>query len=174
MYQLLKNHLSGRKDHNLLVFTSLCFALLPFVPVYGLSIAGVPLAINAFLNFRNNKNGLKDWLVLFILHIYGSFLLSFLFITFIFFGVLIFDYFKSHKLNKKLFLSLMFFSLLFILFQYRLFYVFLFETIESSRINNNTISTSYLYTLSNFKSFIKNIFMNGTPHTPSYHYLLFF
>ena len=45
MYKLLENHFFEKNHYDLIIFSSLCFSILPFIPVYGLSIAGVPFGL---------------------------------------------------------------------------------------------------------------------------------
>ena len=73
MYKFLKNYYAKKNDEEFIIISSLCFALLPFVPMYGLSIAGIPLALNTFLNFRNKNYSILDWFVLFILSFFWLF-----------------------------------------------------------------------------------------------------
>jgi hypothetical protein len=45
-------------------FLSLSFGLTPFLPTWGLSIAGQPLLLYAILNVRKKQNGFWNWLIL--------------------------------------------------------------------------------------------------------------
>jgi len=79
MYLLLKRHLFKKGEEALVVGTALCYAFLPFWPSGGLSIAGLPLALYAFLNFRANQQTKWDWLIICFIPFYSSFILSFCF-----------------------------------------------------------------------------------------------
>ena len=51
MYVLLKTHLlHDKKDAFVVLGSSICFGVLPFYSIFGLSIAGQPLLLYAFLN----------------------------------------------------------------------------------------------------------------------------
>ncbi len=61
MYLLLKNHfLKGRECRFIAVGSALAFALLPFAPLAVLTVAGMPLALYAFLNIRAGRSGKRD------------------------------------------------------------------------------------------------------------------
>lgn len=65
MSRLLENHFIG-DDKMVKNGVALCFALLPFWPFGGLSVAGIPIVLNSFLNIRSNKGKWYDWLWLVI------------------------------------------------------------------------------------------------------------
>ena len=67
MYLLLKHHFLDREKDALIIFgVSLCFSFLPFYSMFGLSVAGQPLLLYAFLNLRRQKQSIVDFLVIFI------------------------------------------------------------------------------------------------------------
>ena len=68
MLKLLKILLAGELHYNnpvIIYGTALCFAILPFYPSAGISIAGQPLLLAAFLNI--NRGNLKPWNFMIIL-----------------------------------------------------------------------------------------------------------
>ncbi|MBC8838097.1 hypothetical protein IAI14_31395, partial [Escherichia coli] len=62
-----------------LYFVSLAFALTPFWPSGMLSTLGMPLALWAFLNIRNNKRRIWNVVILTLLPFYSSLILGFCF-----------------------------------------------------------------------------------------------
>ncbi|MCB2263496.1 MAG: DUF6044 family protein [Candidatus Thiosymbion ectosymbiont of Robbea hypermnestra] len=77
MYLLLRRHLApGEPNRVIQVGGALCFALLPFWPFGGLSIAGIPLVLYAFLNIRGGLYHGHDWLILLLFPFYSNLALS--------------------------------------------------------------------------------------------------
>ena len=155
MCKFLRNYYANKNDEEFIIITSLCFALLPFVPAYGLFIAGIPIALNTFLNFRNKNYSILDWFILVILCFFGVFILSFLFVLIIFFGILVYDLITQKKINLSLASSLFIFSLLFIIFEYRLFYHSFTLDTDTIRIGNDTFSQTHLFKISELKTNLK-------------------
>jgi hypothetical protein len=143
MYLLLKNHF--KINHNELVNiaiidgVSLCYAFLPFWSPGGLSIAGLPLTLYAFLNIRFDKSTKKDLIILTFVPFYSSLLFSFVFFFVIIFLTFLKDCASKHIFNRKFFLALVYFGLLYIFIEYRL-------------IISQFIDNSYCSHRSDFKS----------------------
>lgn len=64
----------------LLAGSSLAFALLPFYPAGGLSVAGLPLLLLAFLNLRAGAGRWTDWLIVLAFPFYSKLALAGVFI----------------------------------------------------------------------------------------------
>ena len=74
MYIFLNRYvILSQNDHWISIFVSLLFALLPFYPVFGLAIAGMPLLLYSFLNIRNSLFSFKDWLIILLMPFYSFF-----------------------------------------------------------------------------------------------------
>lgn len=169
MFLLLKKHLlKDQMDNMIVVGVSLCYSLLPFYPTGGLSVAGLPLALYAFMNFRDSTHTIKDWLIIFLLPFYSSFVFSFVFFIFFMFLLGIFDIFKKRK-NQKYFWMAIFFMLLFFSFtNYRLIYsIFLEHDYVSHRIefSGTWDSTNWSGVMNKFGQ----NFINGHYHAHSLH-----
>ena len=96
MVLLLKNYFISTKNNsrNLIIYsTATLFAMLPFWSVASLGIAGQPLALYAFLNFRNKSSHYYDWLILFIVPFYSDFVRSFFFFLCFIFIIYFYDLF---------------------------------------------------------------------------------
>ncbi len=63
MALLLRRHLIPQAPTFVLCGAALCFALLPFYPCVGLSVAGQPLLLYALLNLRNRDRACHNWLI---------------------------------------------------------------------------------------------------------------
>jgi hypothetical protein len=63
MALLLRRHLIPQSPNFVVCGAAFCFALLPFYPNVGLSVAGQPLLLYAILNLRNRNLALRNWLI---------------------------------------------------------------------------------------------------------------
>lgn len=80
MYLLLRRHFLENEKHPLVAFgTALTFALLPYYSLFGLSVAGQPLVLYAFLNIRQHRADWNDWLIITLVPLYSIFALSYAF-----------------------------------------------------------------------------------------------
>jgi hypothetical protein len=127
MYLLLKRYIFKNIENTLyMVSISLLFALLPFWPSGGLSVAGQPLITYVFLNIYYKKDTKKDWLVLILFPFYSSFVLSMVFyISFV--GLVWLRDLVTKRLNLRFTFALGLFTLLYIFVEYRLFDSFFFH-----------------------------------------------
>jgi hypothetical protein len=89
MALLLADHLPLTRGRGLAVFgTALCFSLLPFFSIHGLTIAGLPLVVRAFANLRARQRRFLSLVIAALFpfwsafHLSGVFLLSLLFVVF--------------------------------------------------------------------------------------------
>ena len=90
-------HLNVPNDKPIISYgAALAFALLPFSPNGGLTVAGMPLAASAFISFREERQSATDWLILVLLAFYTSFIIGFLFLYIAVFGLIAID-----KIRKK-------------------------------------------------------------------------
>jgi hypothetical protein len=123
MYLLLKKHFIKHEDaHFVRVGVSLAFALTPFWPSGMLSTLGYPLALWAFLNIRSGDFSWKEWVVLFLLPFYSSFVLGFFFFLVAISFLWIYDLIRKRKWNGPFLFSLIFMTSLYLVIEYRLVY----------------------------------------------------
>ncbi|SFE82915.1 DUF6044 family protein [Alteribacillus iranensis] len=153
MFLFLKHHVF-KSDHSYILIVagvSLAFALLPFWPFGGASIAGIPLALYAFLNIRNRCSSFKDWFIITFLPFYSSFVLSFIFFLGLMGVVWLIDWFRTKRSNWQFFSSIAWMTMLFLLKQYRLVMGVLFgqgfvdHRVEFSRGHNSFSRTMELF-----------------------------
>ncbi|GGH75471.1 hypothetical protein JOD43_000517 [Pullulanibacillus pueri] len=121
MYVLLKRHvLFNKENYGLIVGVAVTYALLPYWPSMGLSIAGLPLALYCFMNIKQYKASKWDWIILALLPFYSSFVLSFSF----FIGCLgiwwLIDALQHKKLNWGWLIALGMMTFLFLAVNYRI------------------------------------------------------
>lgn len=123
MLLLLKRYVLSEKKHAAIaVGVALAFALLPYWPYGGLSVAGQPLALYAFLNIRSQRDNKRDWLILALLPFYSSLIFSFAFFLFMMGLWWLYEVVVKRKFNARFLLAIIFMGLVFMLVEYRLVY----------------------------------------------------
>ncbi|MEZ5335184.1 MAG: DUF6044 family protein [Methanolobus sp.] len=172
MYLLLSRRIdTGDGNRFIIIGVSLCFALLPFWPFGGLTIAGMPLALYAFLNIREGKHSYKDWMIILLIPFYSSFALGFFFfLTGI--GILwLIDFIKKKDSNILFLVAIALMTLIFLTVEYRLVYgMFLDSGYVSHRVDFYTISTPETKFIGSLDRAIIN-FNSGQYHAASLHTL---
>lgn len=73
MYLLLTAHCLNQSNVNrwIAVIVSVFFAYIPFYTIYGISSAGIPLALYAFMNLRNERNLVLSYCIVALFAIYS-------------------------------------------------------------------------------------------------------
>lgn len=129
MRLLLKNHFSSYKvDVPFFINgASLCFAFLPHYPPGLLSVAGLPLVFNSFLNIRLYKDSRLDWIIILIFPLCSHLALTGIFIGIIVFCLFLKDLIFRKILNLNLFLSIFLLTISYCVVEYRLFYITFFD-----------------------------------------------
>ena len=122
MYLLLKRHILKNGNNILIAGVSLAFALTWFCPLEGLSIAGQPLALNAFLNIRSKQSSVYDWVVLLLLPFYSSFVLAFVFFLCALSLLLVYDVFRAKSINLKFLFALIGMTSIYLVVEHSVFY----------------------------------------------------
>lgn len=126
MYLLLKRYVL--KDHEALaVGVALAFALLPFWPYGGLSVAGQPLALYAFLNIRARRDKKGDWLIILLMPFYSSLVYSFAFFLIVMGLWWLYDALVKKTINWRWLASMVVMGLVYLLVEYRLLYNIFFD-----------------------------------------------
>lgn len=121
MILLLRTYVN--KENNLITYgVAICFALLPFWPSAGLSIAGQPLTLWAFLKIRENKATLKHWIILPIVAMYSSLVLAFSFFLVAVGLIWLIDLIRYKKLNLRFLMAIILMGVCFLLVEYMLVY----------------------------------------------------
>lgn len=134
MYLLLKKHLlPGEKWLLLQIGAALAFALTPFWPSGMLSTLGMPFALWAFLNIRNEGGSWKDYLVLTLLPLYASIVLGFFFFLSAMGIFWLTDVLRGKGRNLRFLFSIAYMSFIFMLVEYRLVFSFLYKGEPNSR-----------------------------------------
>lgn len=123
MYLLLKRYILAEKKHEAMaVGIALTFALLPFWPFGGLSVAGQPLVLYAFMNIRSKIDNKMDWIILALVPFYSSLVFSFVFFLLVMGLWWIYDIIVMRKVNTRFLAAIFFMGMVFLLVEYRLIY----------------------------------------------------
>ena len=113
------------EHHWIISGAAACFALLPFYPAGGLSIAGIPLLLYSFLEILHHKGKLIHFLVIFIFPFYSKLALAGVFIAIGLFILWVIDGVKNRKINLPYLGGLALLTVTYCFTQFHLVYSFL-------------------------------------------------
>ena len=123
MFLLLRRYVLPQKRNEVMaVGVALAFALLPFWPLGGLSVAGQPLVLYAFMNIRSKMDSKTDWIILALVPFYSSLVFSFSFFLLMMGLWWMYDLVSMRKVNTRFLAAIFFMGLVFLLVEYRLIY----------------------------------------------------
>ena len=127
MYLLLKEYfLKEPEERYLVIFLSICFALIRFESGYGISVAGQPILLYAFLNLCNQKQKIVDYVVIIVYPFYELFVLTGVFIVGGLMTILMVDIVRNKKLNLRFLVWIFIFIFLCFIAEFKLFHGVLF------------------------------------------------
>ncbi|MCP5046868.1 MAG: hypothetical protein GY940_06830 [bacterium] len=103
--------------------SALCFALLPFYPSGGLSIAGLPLLLYCFLNIRNNDWSKKDYAYIAFFPFYSVLPFAGLFIMIALLIIFVIDFIRNkYRFHTPYFIGLAVLGVFYFLTHFHLIY----------------------------------------------------
>lgn len=109
-----------RYRHVIVYVISIIFAVMPFWPSGGLTIAALPLITYAFANIFFYKDRIADWLILILVPFYSSFVLLYVFFLG-FAGLFLIGYtLYARKFNRRFAAALLMVFCVYMLIEYRL------------------------------------------------------
>lgn len=124
MYLLLRRHfLLGERCVPIVAGVSLAFALLPFWPPGGLTIAGMPLLFYALLNFRGGIQKPADWAIIALLPFYSCFFYTGVFVIAAFGLVWLYDLAVTRRATYPFLAALVLLGGVYLLVEYRTIYL---------------------------------------------------
>ncbi len=157
MVLLLKKHIikpGEEEQYPVIIGSALCFALLPFYPAGGISVAGIPLLLYSFLNILDHQGKTRDFLVILLFPFYSKLALAGFFIAVGLFILFIMDWIRKKKINFASLGALAVLTLAYCFTHFHLLYSFLSPDFVSYReeINAAGISTAKAmkYAIDNF------------------------
>ncbi|SFB99665.1 hypothetical protein SAMN05421780_102221 [Flexibacter flexilis DSM 6793] len=127
MFVLLKKHIMKDVDfsnlQNLIILLGLssCFALLPFWPSAGLSVAGQPFLLSAFLNIKKGNYSYKDYLFIVFFPFYSVLVLAGIFILLALGLLFCIDFLQRKSIQKQYLLAIGLLCIFYVVVDYRLF-----------------------------------------------------
>ena len=169
MYLLLKNHIvKSSRDEFIAISCALLFSILPFWS-FNISVAGLPLVLFAFLNFRQKNVKVVDWIILILVPFYSSLILTGVFLLLLMLALLIYDLFRTKKLNLWFITGMGLNSISYIASHFPLFYSFIFDSEYRSHREEMKFDS---FSLSNSFSEAWEMFTFGQFHAYSLQYRL--
>ncbi|MEQ8201771.1 MAG: DUF6044 family protein [Syntrophomonadaceae bacterium] len=123
MLVLLRRHVLTDSRYSLIaVGTALAFALLPFWPNGGLSVAGQPLVLYAFMNIRAGNKRVRDWIILALVPFYSSLVFSFAFFLLLMGIWWLTETLLERRPNLNFLGAIIFMTMVYMVVEYRLVY----------------------------------------------------
>ncbi len=174
MYILLRKHfLYNYENKWIIAATALCFAILPYYSIFGLTIAGQPLLLYAFLNLRKGDKRLINYSIIIVYPFYSVLVFSGIFILFICGIFLIYDVATNRRINFPFLLGVLLLGTLCAIAEYQLFYSML---LSKNYISHRTEFDPSLWSFDNVKA-VKKVLINffwGHFHSISLHIIISF
>ncbi|MDR1701799.1 MAG: DUF6044 family protein, partial [Sporomusaceae bacterium] len=152
---------------------ALCFGILPFYTVYGLSIAGQPLLAYAFLNIYYDKKLLRSFFIIVFFAFYSSLPLAGVFIVIVLALLAFFDFWRQKKARPKFLFAIFILAASYCVSDFWLVYNALFpDGIISSRAEIDRIALGQNRGLRGVYALIAENFTEGQYHAVSLHYYI--
>lgn len=134
--------------------SALCFALLPFYPSGGLSIAGLPLLLYSFLNIRGDDWSWRDFAYIAFFPFYSVLPFAGLFIVIYLTILFVINWVKEKRFHVPYFIGLAVLGVLYLFTHFHLIYSFLDPNYASYREELEALPMTFALC---FKSFLHNI-----------------
>lgn len=167
-YLLVFNYITIRQQF-LSQSLALAFALIPFWPSAGLSIAGQPLLFYIVLKFYEGDISWRNIIILLLLPFYSSFYFSGFYLAPLFFVIILYFTKKERRVRWKPVLLIGTYFIIGILIEYRLFMMEFFNDFNDHRetFSGNPILLGHLGMIKE----TTNIFINGQYHMQGLQFL---
>jgi len=178
MYILLKNHCILKKEDEFIVMgVSICFSFLPFLSIYGISIAAQPLVYHIFLNFTKRIGKIHEYMILLIYSLYSSLVLSGFFLIVLLIIFFLFLIIKERRINKSFLAGILLISISYLIIEYNLLNLLIInKDLVSHRIERNIhfveTGSNECYSLKYAFNFILKQFIWGHRYSPSLHFFI--
>ncbi len=176
MYLLLNTYVLPDRKHNWIVWSvALCFGIIPFYSVYGLSIAGQPLLAYAFCNIYYHNRTVWNYVIIALFALYSSLPLAGVFICTVLLVVLIIDSVRLRMVNRDFLYSFLFLVACYFITEFWLIYGYVFNHgAASSRDEIDRIMLGQSKDLTGVQGLIADNFINGQYHAVSLHKIILF
>lgn len=121
MFLLLRKYfLTHDDDYGIVVAISLCFFFIPYYTTHGLTVGGQPLLAYAFLNIRGGQPNWKDYFIILLFPLWSNIALIAPFAVTVLALILVVDWLRSRRLNKRFLISIMLFAAAYIALEYQM------------------------------------------------------
>jgi len=171
MYLLLKTYVIKQERQGFIrVAAALTFSLTPFWPNGMLSTLGMPLALWAFLNFRQKIQMWRSFITLTILPFYSTFMLGFFFFLSAMGVFWIMDVLKTKKAQLRLFFSILYMTIIYLTIEYREVASLVFSHEKTNRSEFYESKNNLLQTI---ELIFKNYFIGHNQDEALYEFVIF-
>ena len=136
MYLVLSRYFIPTREERLLpiiIGVSLCFSFIPFYPASGISVAGIPLLLYAFLNLLTHRWRFADYAIIVFFPFYSKLALAGFFIAVALFFIFLVHWIKRKKFHFPYFIGLVVLTLVYCFTHFHLLYSFLDPSFTSHR-----------------------------------------
>jgi len=164
MYLLLRDHVLPREQpgrETICAAAALSFALLPFWPSGGLSIAGQPLLLHAFLQIRRSGGRAIDWAVVLLVPFYCYLVFASVFVLAALGLFALADAVRERRIHRRLWLAISLHTGVHVLVNYRLF---LSMVVGSDFVSHRTEFALDSKTLPAALSTVRRLLLDGQYH----------
>jgi hypothetical protein len=121
MFLLLRKYIfTDENDYLLAGAVSLCFFLVPFYTIYGISVAGQPLLAYAFFNIRNREHHWVNYLIILFFPFWSDLALIAPFAVSVLLLIFVIDWARTRRLNMHFLVSIVLFAVTYLAIQYQL------------------------------------------------------
>ena len=169
MYMLLKKHFVCEEHlHVVAVGVAFCFAILPFHPMFGLTVAGLPLVLFAFINLYFKKHLVISYALLLFFGLYSAFVLTGVLVVGILLMVWLLLLLKTKQWHIHLLLGGILLLLTYSVVERHFIYTFfLDDTFISHRSERNSWATSLSITFAQAATLTSTNLIKGHYHAHS-------
>ena len=166
MFLLLKQYIIKEKEQQVLIwFISLCFGLLPFIYVIGISIAGITLLVYAVINIYHKRSSWIDFAIIAIFPFYSLIAYTGIFVIISYVIFVLYDLLKNRKFNGSLWIGFLILTIGYLITEWGLILYYLSGNIALSQRSEFTF---YLFgNAQELVSGIGNNFIKGYYHCAS-------
>jgi hypothetical protein len=169
MYVLLKRYiLNEASSHLVTVGAAFCFAILPFHPMFGLTVAGLPLLLYAFLNLFYEKRVLLSYGVIFFFGMYSVLMLTGVLVAALLFAAWLIVAIKTRRWHGRLLWGGVLLLLIYLVVERHFIYTFFFDhAFVSHRAVRREWAANLGISFAQAATLMSDNFLNGHYHAAS-------
>jgi len=144
MYLLLRKYIIPEERFQFVaVGVAFCFAILPFHPMFGLSVAGLPLAMYAFLNLFYERHLVTSYGIIVFFGLYSAFVLTGVFVIGLLFVIWLVTLLKTRQWHSHLLVGTVLLLFIYCAVERHFIYTFFFdEAFITHRTERGSLASS--------------------------------